>query len=49
MTHPATIHEFLREAHVRYTVVPHRPAFSAQEEAAATHVPGGTPPRVSRL
>ena len=35
-----TIHEFLREAHVPYTVVPHRPAFTAQEEAAATHVPG---------
>jgi Ala-tRNA(Pro) deacylase len=35
----ATIHEFLREAHVRYTVVPHRPAFTAEQEAAATHVP----------
>ena len=35
----STIHEFLREAHVPYTVVPHRPAFTAQEEAAATHVP----------
>jgi Ala-tRNA(Pro) deacylase len=35
-----TIHEFLREARVPYTVVPHRPAFSAQEEAAVTHVPG---------
>jgi Ala-tRNA(Pro) deacylase len=35
-----TIHEFLREAHVPYTVVPHRPAFTAQEEAAATHIPG---------
>ena len=35
-----TIHEFLREAQVPYTVVPHRPAFTAQEEAAATHVPG---------
>ena len=32
------IHEFLREAHVPYTVVPHRPAFTAQDEAAATHV-----------
>jgi len=39
---PATlaIHEFLRAAHVGYTVVPHRPAYSAQEEAAAVHVPG---------
>jgi len=36
----ATIHEFLREAHVPYTVVPHRPAFTAQDEAAVTHVPG---------
>ena len=24
-----------------WTVVPHRPAFTAQEEAAATHIPGG--------
>jgi len=36
----ATIHEFLREAHVPYTVVPHRPAFTAQEDAEAAHVPG---------
>jgi Ala-tRNA(Pro) deacylase len=36
----AAIHEFLREARVPYTVVPHRPAFTAQEEAAATHVRG---------
>jgi len=36
----SSIHEFLREAHVPYKVVPHRPAFTAQEEAAATHVPG---------
>jgi Ala-tRNA(Pro) deacylase len=36
----SSIHEFLRGAHVPYTVVPHRPAFTAQEEAAATHVPG---------
>ena len=36
----STIHEFLREAHVPYTVVPHSPAFTAQEDAAATHVPG---------
>jgi len=35
----STIHEFLREAHVPYTVVPHPPAFTAREEAAATHVP----------
>jgi len=36
----STIHEFLREAHVPYSVVPHRPAYTAREEAAATHVPG---------
>jgi Ala-tRNA(Pro) deacylase len=35
----ATIHEFLREAHVPYSVVPHRPAYTAADEAAATHVP----------
>ena len=34
------IHEFLQAAKVPYTVVPHRPAFTAQEEAAAAHVPG---------
>jgi Ala-tRNA(Pro) deacylase len=34
------IHDFLRRARVPYSVVPHRPAFTAQEEAAATHVPG---------
>ncbi len=40
MPSTSSIHEFLRQAHVAYTVVPHRPAFTAQEEAAATHVPG---------
>jgi Ala-tRNA(Pro) deacylase len=40
MSGTSIIHEFLREAHVRYTVVPHPPAFTAQGEAAATHVPG---------
>jgi len=40
MPSTSSIHEFLREAHVAYTVVPHRPAFTAQEEAAAAHVPG---------
>ena len=37
---PTMIHEFLHEARVPYTVLPHRPAYTAQEEAAATHVPG---------
>jgi Ala-tRNA(Pro) deacylase len=41
MTGTSSIHGFLRDAHVPYSVVPHRPAFSAQQEAAATHVPGG--------
>lgn len=40
MAGTSSIHEFLRQAHVPYTVVPHRPAFTAQEEAAAMHVPG---------
>ena len=40
MRDSSSIHEFLREAHVPYTVIPHRPAFTAQEEAAAVHVPG---------
>jgi Ala-tRNA(Pro) deacylase len=40
MAGSSSIHEFLREAHVPYSVVPHRAAFTAQEEAAATHVPG---------
>jgi Ala-tRNA(Pro) deacylase len=34
-----TIHEFLHHAHVPYTVVPHRPAFTAEDEAAAARVP----------
>ena len=36
----SAIHEFLREAHAAYTVLPHRPAYTAQEEAAAMHIPG---------
>jgi len=40
MTRTALIHEFLHDARVPYTVVPHPPAYSAQEEAAAMHVPG---------
>ena len=34
------LHQFLHDAHVPYTVVPHRPAFTAQEDAAAVHIPG---------
>ena len=35
-----TVQEFLRRANVPYTVFPHPRAYTAQEEAAATHVPG---------
>jgi Ala-tRNA(Pro) deacylase len=35
-----SIQEFLRHANVAYMVVPHAPAYTAQEEAAVTHVPG---------
>jgi Ala-tRNA(Pro) deacylase len=35
-----SIQEFLRTGNVGYTVFPHPPAFTAQEEAAVTHVPG---------
>ena len=36
----ASVQEFLRRANVAYSVVPHVPAYSAQDEAAVTHVPG---------
>jgi len=39
MAATGAIHEFLRTAHVPYTVVPHQPAFTAVAEAAATDVP----------
>ena len=35
-----TVQEFLRKANVAYTVFPHVPAYTAQEEAAVTHIPG---------
>jgi len=35
-----SVQEFLRQANVPYAVLPHAAAFSAKEEAAATHVPG---------
>lgn len=35
-----SVHEFLRDSHIAYTVLPHRPAFTAQEDAATLHVPG---------
>ena len=40
MTGISMIHEFLRQAHVPYSVLPHRPAFTAQSDAEAAHVPG---------
>jgi Ala-tRNA(Pro) deacylase len=36
----ATVQEFLRRGSVAYAVFQHLPAFTAQEEAAVTHVPG---------
>jgi Ala-tRNA(Pro) deacylase len=40
MTGNSLIHDFLREAHVPYLVVPHPAAFTAPQVAAATHVTG---------
>jgi Ala-tRNA(Pro) deacylase len=40
MSATSAIHEFLRQAHVPYSIVPHRPGGTAQEDAAATHIPG---------
>ena len=36
----ASVQEFLRKANVAYSVFPHVPAYTAQGEAAATHIPG---------
>jgi Ala-tRNA(Pro) deacylase len=36
----SAIHDFLWRAGVPYSVLPHAPAFTAQDEAAAAHVPG---------
>lgn len=36
----ATVQEFLRRGNVAYMVFPHTAAYTAQEEAAVTHVPG---------
>jgi Ala-tRNA(Pro) deacylase len=37
---PSSIADYLERNHARYTVMPHPEAFTAQEEAAAAHVPG---------
>jgi Ala-tRNA(Pro) deacylase len=34
------VQDFLRQANVAYSVFPHAPAFTAQEEAAVTHISG---------
>lgn len=41
MAIPRSIEYFLGDQHVSYSVLHHRPAYTAQEEAAITHVPGG--------
>jgi hypothetical protein len=37
---PRSIEHFLGDRHVTYSVIPHRPAYTAQEEAAVAHMPG---------
>ena len=36
----ASVQEFLRQANIAYSVFPHISAYTAQDEAAVTHVPG---------
>jgi Ala-tRNA(Pro) deacylase len=40
MTMPTAVRDWLSHVHVPYTPLAHRPAFTAQEEAEATHVSG---------
>ena len=40
MSVTAAVQDFLRLANVAYTVFPHAPAYTAQTEAAVTHIPG---------
>jgi Ala-tRNA(Pro) deacylase len=40
MAIPTSIERFLTDHHVSFTPVHHEPAYTAQEEAAATHTPG---------
>jgi Ala-tRNA(Pro) deacylase len=37
---PRSLDDFLKAAHVPFTTFQHRPAYSAQQEAARSHVPG---------
>jgi Ala-tRNA(Pro) deacylase len=39
---PRSLDSFLRNARVPFTTFRHPPAFTAQEEAAVSHVPGGS-------
>jgi len=36
----ASVQEFLRQSNIAYSVFPHAAAYTAQDEAAVTHVPG---------
>jgi Ala-tRNA(Pro) deacylase len=36
----ASVQEFLRSANVPFAVLPHELAYTAQEEAAVSHIPG---------
>jgi Ala-tRNA(Pro) deacylase len=40
MSVTVSVQEFLRCANVAYTVLPHAPAYTAQEEASVTHTSG---------
>ena len=40
MAIPASIERYLKDHHVAFTPILHPPAYTAQEEAAATHTPG---------
>ena len=40
MSAPSSVHTFLGDARVAYTIVPHAAVFTAQEGAAVMHVPG---------
>lgn len=35
-----TVREYLDSRHARYTTISHQPAYTAQEVAASTHIPG---------
>ena len=40
MAVPLGVQEFLRQANIAYTIFPHDPAYTAQEEAALAQIPG---------